>query len=58
MSRKSEMIFLIIATVVILVLTVNAVLTDGMWTLSTLCFVAALACMIVGWIKFIKNREQ
>lgn len=58
MSRKNELIILIVATVIITGLTINAVLTDGLWRVSTLCFVAGLACMIIGWIKHFNDGKE
>ena len=58
MSRKTEMIILIVATIIISILTVNSVLTSGLWRVSTLCFVAGLACIIIGWIKHFNDRDE
>lgn len=58
MSRKTEMIVLIVATVIISALTIHAVLTQDLWRVSTLCYIAGLACMVVGWIKFYNDGRQ
>ena len=58
MSRKTEMIILLVATIIIAILTVNSVLTAGLWRVSTLCFLAGFACIIIGWIKHYNDRNE
>lgn len=58
MSRKTEMIILLIATIVISVLAVRSYLDIGLWRVATLCYLAGLACIIIGWIKHFNDRDE
>ena len=57
MSRKTEMLILIVATVVIAALCVRSVLEIGPWRVSSLCYMAGLACIIIGWMSHFNNRD-
>lgn len=58
MSRKTEMLILMIATVVIAALGIRSVLTIGLWRVASLCYLAGLACIIIGWMSFFNNKDQ
>ena len=58
MSRKTEMLVLILATVVIAFLAVRSVTTIGLWRVASMCYLAGLACIIIGWMSFYNNRDD
>ena len=58
MSKKTEMLILIVATVVIAALAVHSVTTIGLWRVASLCYLAGLACIIIGWFSFYNNRDE
>ena len=58
MSRKTEMLILIVATVVIAVLAVRSITTIGLWRVASLCYLAGLASIIIGWFSFYNNRDE
>ena len=57
MSKKTEMLILAVATVVIAFLSFRSVTTIGLWRVSSLCYLAGLACIIIGWMSFYNNKD-
>lgn len=58
MSRKTEILILIVATVGIAALAVRSVTTIGLWRVSSLCYLAGLACILIGWMSHYNNRDD
>ena len=57
MSKKTEMLILIVATVVIAALAVRSITTIGLWRVASLCYLAGLSCIIIGWMSFFNNKD-
>ena len=57
MSRKTEMLILIVATVVIAALALRSITTIGLWRVASLCYLAGLSSIIIGWMSFWNNRD-
>ena len=58
MSRKTEMLILAVATVVIAALSIRSVNNIGLWRVASLCYLAGLASIIIGWFSFYNNRDE
>ena len=58
MSRKTEMLILIVATVVIAFLSVRSITTIGLWRVASLCYLAGLSSIIIGWMSFFNNKDE
>ena len=58
MSRKTEMLILIVATVVIAFLSLRSVTTIGLWRVASLCYLAGLSSIIIGWMSFFNNKDE
>ena len=58
MSRKTELLILIVATVVIAVLTVRSVLDIGLWRVASMCYLAGLAFILVGWVTYYNDGKR
>ena len=52
------MLILIVATVVIAALAVRSITTIGLWRVASLCYLAGLASIIIGWFSFYNNRDE
>ena len=57
MSNKTEILILAVATLVIGALSVHSVMTIGLWRVASLCYLAGLACIIIGWMSHFNNRD-
>ena len=57
MSRKVEMLILIVATIVIAALAYRSVSNIGLWRVASLCYLAGLSCIIIGWMSFFNNKD-
>ena len=57
MSKKTEMLVLVVATVVMAALSIRSVATIGLWRVSSLCYLAGLACIIIGWMSHFNNQD-
>ena len=57
MSRKVEMLILIVATVVIAALAYRSIVNIGLWRVASLCYLAGLSCIIIGWMSFFNNKD-
>ena len=57
MSKRTELLILIIATVVIAFLTFRSVATIGLWRVSSMCYLAGLAFMLVAWVTHFNDKD-
>ena len=57
MSRKVEMLILIVATVVIAALAYRSIVNIGLWRVASLCYLAGLSCIIIGWMSHFNNKD-
>ena len=58
MSRKTELLILIVATVVTAALAIHSVLTIGLWRVASMCYLAGLAFMLVGWVTYYNDGKR